>query len=840
MWAIGAILWELITEKQPYSEVQDSLEALQKAIANQGLKPLKPEDVKELPADIAKDVQAVILLLNTKDPAARPDADRTSQVLAGLEAAFNGKTTDDDDIRTPEEIFGKSQDYKVLMQEMGDRVNMAERLVKFYTQHNPKKLTVESIEQLLTNFAGNEEELNSDLRKRYKADLNGKAPLVPTPPKPSPKKFPSVNGNRAASPANKLAMPVKPPTQGDHRKSSANQQSPAKSPKPKNVQGPSTANKEKPHTGAVSSAQPSTSPFNTQSPSAGAATVVTQHSPPQTSFSPPWTSHPPPVQLRPTPSPQPPMRSQTYSPETLITMKNGHSPADQPDIHRPEAQSPPAAADLNSQQRAQSQEKETSEAQKMAQVQREQASKFLALQPQKLPTRTTPKNFPSPEQVARIEAMQKVLDANRAAADASCYVQYEGKARHQLSSMTDSVEEEKRQLQDRTRLMQERVRAAEEERRKYQEHRQKWIEERNQRQSEQQRWEEKRLLAEAGLSNKEGYRTQYAEERRRAEEDLERMLKEKKTLAFEAARQIELESCKTDLESWKAPVSKQTTTAQLNAPPQNREPILQQPPVVDWRSDSSLTKIFLPTFADPGVMEMNSIHQQTRHVSSSINRAREQRVKAMNAVSEAELVQLSGSDCFLYDRGAPFVSLIGSASMSPPDQVEDEYTGDVTTQQIRMGHLDHTKMKPQNSLPLRSGAPPTNPSAAGRKAQAELAGLQKPHAQQGPPGYSSYANYNNQYIPDYGRHADPRRPQPMPGAQYGVPRGHHAGRPTSPNPAEWARAHAHAHHAPAHPMGMNVPPPGRGPLAFYPQSARAPSPALRTPGRPSPAPTLIR
>jgi len=114
VWALGAILWEFMSEKMPYSDLPDDLYVLQSAIQGRGLAPLKAKSMAHLSPALAVQIQQMIRLLQVVTPAARPDAERASQIFAGIEAALNGPSVDPDDNRLPEEIYGAAQDYRVV------------------------------------------------------------------------------------------------------------------------------------------------------------------------------------------------------------------------------------------------------------------------------------------------------------------------------------------------------------------------------------------------------------------------------------------------------------------------------------------------------------------------------------------------------------------------------------------------------------------------------------------------------------------------------------------------------------------------------------------------------
>jgi len=78
-----------------------------------------------------------------------------------------------------------------LIQELDQRAKMGERLKKFYKQYDPKKVTMEALETLLSGFAGDEEALNAQLRARYNADLNGIMPKQRAAPCTSTAKSPA-------------------------------------------------------------------------------------------------------------------------------------------------------------------------------------------------------------------------------------------------------------------------------------------------------------------------------------------------------------------------------------------------------------------------------------------------------------------------------------------------------------------------------------------------------------------------------------------------------------------------------------------------------------------------
>ena len=65
-------------------------------------------------------------------------------------------------------------DVETLLLQLEDRMELGKRAAEFYTKYNPSKL--KDLPKVLDNFLGKEDELNEQMRMRYKADLNGEYP----------------------------------------------------------------------------------------------------------------------------------------------------------------------------------------------------------------------------------------------------------------------------------------------------------------------------------------------------------------------------------------------------------------------------------------------------------------------------------------------------------------------------------------------------------------------------------------------------------------------------------------------------------------------------------------
>ena len=171
VFALGTILWELLSEAPPYADVKDSLDALRKAISEIGLPVLKAENLVDLPAEMAADIQHIVGLLQIRPAATRPTAAKAEQLLSAFNASFNGASLADEDDGALDPA--QDQDYRAIMADMDDLVTMGTKLTAFYKKHNPQRLTLETLEALMSKFGGREDKLNAELKTKYKFDLDG-------------------------------------------------------------------------------------------------------------------------------------------------------------------------------------------------------------------------------------------------------------------------------------------------------------------------------------------------------------------------------------------------------------------------------------------------------------------------------------------------------------------------------------------------------------------------------------------------------------------------------------------------------------------------------------------
>ena len=99
-------------------------------------------------------------------PDVRPTAEQLRKVLTSITRKLSPK------IALPVE-----EEVPLLVQQLQDRRSLGLKMIEFYSKYNPVKL--KDLSAVLKNFEGKQDELNLQMRLRYKADLYGEYPDCP-------------------------------------------------------------------------------------------------------------------------------------------------------------------------------------------------------------------------------------------------------------------------------------------------------------------------------------------------------------------------------------------------------------------------------------------------------------------------------------------------------------------------------------------------------------------------------------------------------------------------------------------------------------------------------------
>lgn len=153
------------TEQVPYGNLQNpSLETFKEAILSERLEPTMPtqEHMPGCPYHIHQDLTRLLTLLRMPIADLRPTAEQARCIMTKIAKGVCPH------IDTP---LG---DVETLLQQLEDRMELGKRANEFYMKYNPSKL--KDLPKVLDNFLGKEDELNEQMRMRYKADLNGEYP----------------------------------------------------------------------------------------------------------------------------------------------------------------------------------------------------------------------------------------------------------------------------------------------------------------------------------------------------------------------------------------------------------------------------------------------------------------------------------------------------------------------------------------------------------------------------------------------------------------------------------------------------------------------------------------
>jgi len=150
------------TEQVPYGNLQNpTIETFKEAILSERLEPTMPtqEHMSDCPYQIRQDLTRLLTLLRQPIADLRPTAEQARCIMTKIAKGVCPH------IDTP---LG---DVETLLLQLEDRMELGKRAAEFYMKYNPSKL--KDLPKVLDNFMGKEDELNEQMRMRYKADLNG-------------------------------------------------------------------------------------------------------------------------------------------------------------------------------------------------------------------------------------------------------------------------------------------------------------------------------------------------------------------------------------------------------------------------------------------------------------------------------------------------------------------------------------------------------------------------------------------------------------------------------------------------------------------------------------------
>jgi len=193
-WALGVIMWELITEKKPWEDKapgkaivgMQGLEYLRDQVVTKGQRLPQPTN-DSLPHGQEAATKKLMDSLLQRNVAHRPSM---AEALKSLEAIFDKlkaakgitpsstpKAADAKDMSLISDA-SRATNAKRVVNEYTDPHKLAEntkKLTEFYRYFNPKKL--EDVPLVLKEYGSNMDVLNSKLRQRYQVDLDSFADL---------------------------------------------------------------------------------------------------------------------------------------------------------------------------------------------------------------------------------------------------------------------------------------------------------------------------------------------------------------------------------------------------------------------------------------------------------------------------------------------------------------------------------------------------------------------------------------------------------------------------------------------------------------------------------------
>jgi len=148
------------TEQVPYGNLQNpTIETFKEAILSERLEPTMPtqEHMSDCPYQIRQDLTRLLTLLRQPIADLRPTAEQARCIMTKIAKGVCPH------IDTP---LG---DVETLLLQLEDRMELGKRAAEFYMKYNPSKL--KDLPKVLDNFMGKEDELNEQMRMRYKVLL---------------------------------------------------------------------------------------------------------------------------------------------------------------------------------------------------------------------------------------------------------------------------------------------------------------------------------------------------------------------------------------------------------------------------------------------------------------------------------------------------------------------------------------------------------------------------------------------------------------------------------------------------------------------------------------------
>ena len=150
----------------PYGNLENpTLDTFKSAILAEELEPKMPtkEHMPDCPDEALQDLTRLLALMWHHIPDLRPTAEQARRIITKIAKGICPH------IHTPLE-----EDVEMLIQRLEDRMELGNKAAAFYNKYNPSKL--KELGKVLDAFEGKEDELNEQMRLRYKADLNGEYP----------------------------------------------------------------------------------------------------------------------------------------------------------------------------------------------------------------------------------------------------------------------------------------------------------------------------------------------------------------------------------------------------------------------------------------------------------------------------------------------------------------------------------------------------------------------------------------------------------------------------------------------------------------------------------------